>query len=84
MFSELLSSINEPNYDVFLKDIDFSPHLCLSNKFDKQVRDLMNRLKQSGYSKDFALKVAAEAMRRYDKNMEELLKNTEAYNSEEP
>ena len=78
MMSDLLNNDCVPNYDELLNDIDLSPHFSLSNKLDKQIKYLMNKLKQLGYSKEFAVKVAGEAMRRYDAAMEEFLKTTRA------
>ncbi len=74
-------SNGEPNYDEILKDFDFTPFCGLGNRFDRQIWPIIDKLKELGYSSDFTAKVAIEAMRRYDKNMEEFLK-TEAYNDE--
>ncbi len=71
-----LTNNAEPNYDELLSDLDLSPRLSLCKTLDKQVGSITDKLKKLGYSKDFVVKVAVEAMRRYDAAMEEFLKTT--------
>ena len=67
----------EPNYDELLRDVDFTPQFSFCDTLDEQINPIMDKLYKLGYSKDFALKVAAEAIKRYDASRVKFLRTTQ-------
>ena len=55
---------NDPDYNELLSGIDFSPMLTFNDEFDKQIDNLIDRLRKQGYDNESIIKVTTEAMRR--------------------